>query len=324
MFFVQENFSKNTKVDISKHLGLANGQVKLSILREKASNRLQSLEWIETEKKEKKNVGKGGDLAKNPENAIKSAEKCFLMLETLLGEKDFFMADFPTTLDAVAFGYLSTCNKESLNKPTLSYLLSVKFPKLLEFVERMNKILGASTNKSAGNELDSSYKAFSKSEPKFVIRDEPNTIREFSSNLVELLSPSLKQTFLTPKVSFFNPLSWFHSSPKRHNHEMAATMISPSQFVIGSLFIVLGFISTKRIIFSYPDENVVKLSEPDDVLDAIGSSSDLISGFFDNQGSSSRQKNNQNNEFKRAGSETEIDDDDDDEEDLEELDMEFE
>ncbi|OMJ08453.1 hypothetical protein AYI70_g11542 [Smittium culicis] len=234
------------------------------------------------------------------------------------------MADFPTALDAVAFGYLSTCNKESLNKPTLSYLLSVKFPKLLEFVERMNKILGASTNKSAGNELDSSYKAFSKSEPKFVIRDEPNTIREFSSNLVELLSPSLKQTFLTPKVSFFNPLSWFHSSPKRHNHEMAATMISPSQFVIGSLFIVLGFISTKRIIFSYPDENVVKLSEPDDVLEAIGSSSDLISGFFDNQGPSSRQKNNQNNEFKRAGSETEIDDNDDDEEDLEELDMEFE
>ncbi|OLY82251.1 hypothetical protein AYI68_g3629 [Smittium mucronatum] len=197
------------------------------------------------------------------------------------------MGDFPSTLDAVAFGYLSLCTKDNLEMPALSFLISSKFPKLLLFVKRMEHLLDVPESKDFNEESNKKVEPISKSMPLFIVTDDPDSVKELFSNLAELVSPRINRTFDISILNALNPFSWYWKPEKHQNRGKLNNFIKPSQFMLGSLFIVLGFISSKRIFFSYADDDIhIVNDESDDVLNQIGTSSDLLSGFFDNNADS--------------------------------------
>jgi hypothetical protein len=61
----------------------------------------------------------------------------FTCLTVKLGDNLFFFGSTPTSLDATAFGYLCAILYTPLPDPILSLLMQEKFPRLVEFVQRV-------------------------------------------------------------------------------------------------------------------------------------------------------------------------------------------
>lgn len=61
----------------------------------------------------------------------------FSCLNVKLGENLYFFGASPTSLDAAAFGYLCAILYTPLPDPVLSLLLQEKFPRLVEYVQRI-------------------------------------------------------------------------------------------------------------------------------------------------------------------------------------------
>ncbi|OZJ07042.1 hypothetical protein BZG36_00099 [Bifiguratus adelaidae] len=70
-------------------------------------------------------------------------------LQTKLGDQKFFFGDSPSTLDCVAFGYLSLHYFPKLARDRLRIILEAEFPSLAKYIERMRDLYESSSTLSS-------------------------------------------------------------------------------------------------------------------------------------------------------------------------------
>ncbi|KAI8914176.1 hypothetical protein EDD86DRAFT_198657 [Gorgonomyces haynaldii] len=120
----EQNFTKNIHPAVSKSLNVVSARFTPSLMQQQARERLQKYRLVEQDGKW---IPECYLLAKE---AIKS-------LSLKLGDKDFFWGDKPTTLDAIAYGYLSLALYPSLSEPTLFSMITFGYPNLVRFCDKI-------------------------------------------------------------------------------------------------------------------------------------------------------------------------------------------
>ncbi|PVV00620.1 hypothetical protein BB560_004992 [Smittium megazygosporum] len=307
-FIVEENYYGNIKPNLVQIFGRFPAIFNISKIWFKLIKKLENRGWIVPknstspvaskkssvafEKKDASGKNNSSEAAKKQERnkAYESAEQILKMLDIQLGNKPFFMGDNPTTLDAIAFGYLSLAINVELKKPALKSLIVLEFPKLLDYVSRLNMMFYGSTpgqTTQQVNRFDPSLNSKAKSKPLSISLPGPDSFVSFAKASFDFLSPSLfafvsdfkaKALQFKTNLTKEKPSGVYNPQLNRKN-----TPFGTSQFLIGSLFLVLGFVSSKRI-FITNEENILEDASDDeetysfnarDILGSISSNNEI-------------------------------------------------
>ncbi|PVU95166.1 hypothetical protein BB561_002002 [Smittium simulii] len=291
-FMMQDNYYGVIKPKMYGLFGYFSGIINLSRLRTRALQKINLRNWKAPYLPDKKNKAKyisfpwsldkehveidpvelAAKIFDESRNEVYSCAKKYLsILETHLDDRPFFMGNSVTTLDAVAYGYLSLIVNMNLNKPALKTLIVLKYPRLLNFVNRMNSTLYDDECQHNKNSSETNFKLLietPKSQPIACFPPEPNSVLSFMQAIAKLMLPNVYNVLVTLKNMGKNILeilvgkrviALFRSNNYMPNSRNTGTL----RFLMGSAFFILGFISSNRI-FRSNDEN---LSEGYDDLD---------------------------------------------------------
>jgi hypothetical protein len=78
--------------------------------------------------------------AENNTEIYSNVKSAYKALDSLLGEQDFFFGSSPSSLDAIAFGYLILHCLPTLPKPELYTMMALDCPRLLAYLHRVKDI----------------------------------------------------------------------------------------------------------------------------------------------------------------------------------------
>ncbi|KAJ1956588.1 hypothetical protein GGI12_005268, partial [Dipsacomyces acuminosporus] len=162
-YLVSENFAEAIRPRLAKLIGLPFSLLVPTQLKDYAQQRLEAhgmLEAKETDgaSKSQESSATTGGLLKNKLSRIsllakegfkrhadrsahpiyELANKCLDVLSSKLDNKNYFFGEHPTTLDTVAYGYLSLILYPELPQATLKSIVTLKYPNLAEFCDRMH------------------------------------------------------------------------------------------------------------------------------------------------------------------------------------------
>ncbi|PWA02924.1 hypothetical protein BB558_000920 [Smittium angustum] len=341
-YSVPENFNKSIRPSLSKYYGAPLGNFKASSLRDQKVSFLESKHnwYCPTDTKVSKESSKNSltskskdssididSLKKNmkntqPHKAYDFARKYLNLLEIQLGDQEYFLDNMPTSLDAIAYGYLSLITKVDLIRPTLKTIISLEFPKLVSFVDRMEASLYDSQLGGIGSENSISSSVKCKSRPVSISEPDPNSISDFAAGLVHIISPWAYDCIssIRSRVSKLK-LNDNSSSSNYPSKTLGSGPISPSQFILSSVIVVVGFITANRIFLGnmVPEsveehrkrafsEDEGMSADEDRIFDEIGSSKQLLSGLFGSDEDNILSHNQHDEEFSEDGeSEIELD-----------------
>ncbi|KAI8833212.1 hypothetical protein BC829DRAFT_448769 [Chytridium lagenaria] len=134
-----ENFADSTRPVMVHSLSWISRHYLPSQLRERARQRLRGYRMM---------PDADGELVNE---VYLIARECYKALAAKLGDKPYFLGDHPTSLDAVAFGYLSMHCIPSFKNPRLFSLLTFEFPTLIAYCDRLNRQLFAVPPRTSPN-----------------------------------------------------------------------------------------------------------------------------------------------------------------------------
>jgi metaxin len=124
-YFESDNYAKSIRSALFSNISfLARYSVPLAI----SAHAKQRLEKYHVHSKE------------NNSEVYSRAKAAYKALDSLLGEKDFFFGSSPSSLDAIAFGYLILHCLPSLSKPNLYAMMALDCPRLLTYLHRVKDL----------------------------------------------------------------------------------------------------------------------------------------------------------------------------------------
>ncbi|CAO3687010.1 unnamed protein product [Umbelopsis vinacea] len=106
------------------------------------------------------------------------ARDTYKVLDTKLGEKDYFFGDEPSTLDCLAFGYLSLHMYPMLPHHRLRIILTTEYPRLALFCDRFKKAYFTEPlpQSESASDMPTLWKAFTQNPMEFFSSIKSNII----------------------------------------------------------------------------------------------------------------------------------------------------
>ncbi|KAI8321833.1 hypothetical protein GQ54DRAFT_238038, partial [Martensiomyces pterosporus] len=141
-YLVSENFADAIRPRLARLFGLPFSLLIPTQLRDYAQQRLEAHGGLLRSKipriylLAKEGFKRHADKSAHPVYEV--ANKCLDVLSSKLGSKDYFFGERPTTLDTVAYGYLSLILYPELPQATLKSIITSKYPNLVSFCDRMH------------------------------------------------------------------------------------------------------------------------------------------------------------------------------------------